>query len=201
MSDSCNPESTTGMALRRKIKKGAKYNREFVQVASRMVAAGMTEKELGFFLGVKPATIKKWKQRYDEFALATKNGSSAKEIAKSHLVANGLRAAMGYDYEEVDRVMERNSEGELIVKKETRKLKHKPIDKDMLIFFLINMDRGEGNWKNVKSVEIEQKKQNVNINLTGEIEASTIKALAGAAIKEADKMEKETKVVRSVVID
>ncbi|KKK64431.1 hypothetical protein LCGC14_2984290, partial [marine sediment metagenome] len=61
MSDPCNPESTTGSPLRRKLQKGAKYNYDFVEMASRMVAAGMTEKDLGFVLGVKPGTIKKWK--------------------------------------------------------------------------------------------------------------------------------------------
>ena len=200
MSDSCNPESTVGGALRRKIKKGAKYNYDFVQVASRLVAAGMTEKDLGFVLGVKPTTIKKWKQRYEEFSLACTDG---KEIAKQNLVANGLRTAMGYDYEEIDRVLERNADGELVVKKETRKLKHRPVDKDLLIFFLINMDRGEGNWKNTKSIEVEQKRKNVNINLTGEIEASTIRELAGAAIKQAERMANDTgtKTVRSVAID
>jgi len=106
MSDSCNPESTTGKAVRRKLQKGAKYNYDFVQVASRMVAAGMTEKEIGYWLGVKPTTISKWKQRYEEFKLATDSKSSAKKIAVSHLVANGLRSAMGYDYEEVDQVFE-----------------------------------------------------------------------------------------------
>ncbi|KKK64553.1 hypothetical protein LCGC14_2983020, partial [marine sediment metagenome] len=53
MSDSCNPDSTTGKAIRRKLKKGAKFNYDFVQVASRLVAAGMTEKDIGYVLGVK----------------------------------------------------------------------------------------------------------------------------------------------------
>ena len=115
MSDSCNPDSTTGKAIRRKLQKGAKYNYDFVQVASRMVAAGMTEKEIGYWLGVKPTTISKWKQRYAEFKLATDSKSSAKKIAGAYLVANGLRAAMGFDYEEVDQVLERNKDGEMVV--------------------------------------------------------------------------------------
>jgi len=196
LSDICNPNSTVGGPIRRKLQKGAKYNYDFVEVASRMVAAGMTEKDLGFVLGVKPTTIAKWKQRYEEFKEAC---SSGKEIAKQFLVAKGLRAAMGYDFEEVDQVLTRNKEGELVVTKETRKLKHKPVDKDLLIFFLINMARGSGEWKNVKSIEVTEKKQNLNINLTGHVESDTIRKLAGLALKEADSREK--KPVESKVIE
>lgn len=197
MSDPCNPNSTVGSPIRRKLQKGAKFNFDFVEMASRMVAAGMTETDLGYVLGVKPGTIKKWKQRYAEFKEAC---SSGKEIAKQYLVAKGLRAAMGYDYEEVDQVLERNKDGEMYVKKETRKLKHKAVDKDLLIFFLINMARGSGEWRNVKSIEITEKKQNVNIHLSGHIESDTIRKLAGAAIKQAEQMDK-LPVIEAEVID
>ncbi len=212
MSDSCNPDSTTGKAIRRKLQKGAKYNYDFVQVASRMVAAGMTEKEIGYWLGVKPTTISKWKQRYKEFKLATDSKSSAKKIAVSHLIANGLRSAMGYDYEEVDQVFEtvENPAYDLtdenckeepfirIVKKETVKLKHRPPDKDMLFFFLLNLDN---EYHNVRSITIEQTKKEVNINLTGKLESSDIRKLAGAAFKTADGLDKQTKIIESKVID
>jgi hypothetical protein len=205
--------STTGNAIKRKLQKGAKYDYEYVQIASRLVAAGLTESDLGYVLGVKPTTIKKWKQRYKEFALATNNGSSAKQIAKSHMLANGIRSAMGYDYEEVDIVTERcvnplydpddpeSQEYEMVEKKRTTKLKHRPPDKDLLLFFIINMDRGEGNWKNVKSIEVEQKKTVTTLNLTGNIESSEIRKLAGAAMKTADDMERKTKAIEATVKD
>ena len=168
-----------------------------------MVASGMSEKEIGYWLGVKPGTIKKWKQRYEEFKLATDSKSSAKKIAGAYLVTSGLRAATGYDIEEVDQVLTKNEDGEMVVIKETRKLKRRPADKDLLIFFLINMSRGSGEWKNVKSIEVTEKKQNLNINLTGVIESDTIRKLAGAAIKQADSMDKKDKlpVIEAEVID
>ena len=163
----------------------------------------MTEKEIGYWLGVKPGTIKKWKQRYSEFKLATDSKSSAKKIAGAYLVANGLRAASGYDIEEVDQVLTRNVDGKMVVTKETRKLKHRPVDKDLLIFFLINMSRGSGEWSNVKSIEVTEKRQNLNINLTGQIESDTIRKLAGAAIKQADSMDRKDKlpVIEAEVVD
>lgn len=212
MSDSCNPNSTTGKAVRRKLQKGAKYNYDFVQVASRMVAAGMTEKEVGYWLGVKPTTIAKWKQRYKEFKLATDSKSSAKQIAGAHLVANGLRSAMGYDYEELDQVLEMidnpkyDSEDEnckepaliQVVKKETRKLKHRPPDKDLLMFFLLNLS---DEYHNTRSIQIEQTKKQINVSITGQLESSDIRKLAGAAFKEADRIDKHTKVIESKIID
>lgn len=203
-------ESTTGSLIRRKVRKGAKYDIEFVQIASRLVAAGMTEKELGFILGVKPATIKQWKQRYEEFKKATDSKSSAKQIAGAHLVASGLQSAMGYDYEEVDTVLKRienpdydpddpeSEETMLVVEKETRKKRHRPPDKDLLQFFLLNLSN---EYKNTKSITVEQKKSEVNINLTGQLESSDIKKLAGAAFKHAEKMETQKKIIDSKVID
>ena len=212
MSDSCNPNSTTGKAIRRKLRKGAKFNYDFVQVASRLVAAGMTEKDIGYVLGVKPTTISKWKQRYEEFALATNSQSSAKQIAVSHLVANGLRSAMGYDYEETDQVLEMidnpdyDEEDEnckepkriQVVKKETRKLKHRPPDKDMLMFFLLNLS---DDYHNVRSIQIEQTKKQINVNITGQLESSDIRKLAGAAFTEADRIDRKKKTVESNVVD
>jgi hypothetical protein len=205
--------STTSNALRRKLKKGAKFDYEFVQIAARLVAAGLTEADLGYVLGVKPTTINKWKQRYEEFRLATANGSSAKDVAKSHMIATGIRSAMGYDYEEVDIVTERcvnihynpddpdSEEFLMLEKKRTTKCRHRPPDKDLLLFFLINMDRGQGNWKNVKSIEIEQKKTVTNVNLTGKIESTDIRRLAGAAAKIADDQDRIVKQIDSEVIE
>ncbi len=200
MSDSCNPDSTTGKAIRRKLQKGAKYNYDFVQVASRMVAAGMTEKEIGYWLGVKPTTISKWKQRYAEFKLATDSKSSAKKIAAAHMVANGLRSAIGYDFEEVDQVLKRiknpdwdenhpdeTEEYILLLEKETRKLRHRPPDKDLLMFFLLNLS---DEYHNTKSIQIEQTKKQINVNITGQLESSDIRKLAGAAFKQADQIER-----------
>ena len=202
--------STVGSVIQRKIRKGAKYNMEFVQVASRLVAAGMTEKDVGFALGVKPATIKQWKQRYEEFKAATDNKSSAKQIAGAHLVASGLQSAMGYDYEEIDQTWKRvnnpdyepDVEGSestvLILEKETRKTKHRPPDKDLLQFFLLNLS---DEYKNHKTLRIEETKKNVNVNITGHLESGDIRKLAGAAFKTADAMDKSTKRIESKVSD
>jgi hypothetical protein len=62
------------------------------------------------------------------------------------------------------------------------------------------MDRGQGNWKNVKSIEIEQKKTVLHADLTGHIESKDIMRLAGAAAKIVDE-ERNIKTIDSVVTD
>ncbi len=202
--------STVDSVIKRKIRKGAKYDMSFVQIASRLVAAGMTEREVGYVLGVKPATVKQWKQRYKEFADATNNKSSAKQIAVAHLIASGLQAAMGYDYEDVDQTLKRvtnhkwdpdNPDSEefiFIIEKETRKTKHRPPDKDLLQFFLLNLT---DEYTNTKTIRIDETKKNINLNITGHLESSDIRKLAGAAFKTADDMDKSTKRVESKIID
>jgi hypothetical protein len=195
-------QSTLVNATRRKIRKGAKYDYNFVEIAARMVAAGMTVTEVGYWLGVKPTTIKQWKARYPEFKAATDNKSNAKAIAHAHLVASGLRAAMGYDFEEIETVMEpgTDEDGEpcMVVKSEKKKLKHRPPDKDLLQFFLINL----GNeYKNHKTIQIETTKKEVNVHLTGVLESDDIRKLAGAAVGLADRQDKQRKRIESTAVE
>lgn len=190
MSDPCSNKSTTGLAIGRKLKHGAKFNFDFCEVAARLSAAGMGERDLAYVLGVKPCTIHKWKQRYEEFG---KSCGKGKELATKYLIANGLRSAMGYDYEEI----EQEFVGEKVVK-EKRKLKHQPPNTALLIFFLLNLS---DEYHNVKQVEVNETRRNVTVNVTGELESEQIKKLAGAAIGVANRLEHDRKVVGSEIID
>ncbi|KKM63698.1 hypothetical protein LCGC14_1508840, partial [marine sediment metagenome] len=85
-----------------------------------------------------------------------------------------------------------------VVKKETRKLKHRAPDKDMLMFFLLNLS---DEYHNTRSITIDQTKKQINVNITGKLESSDIRKLAGAAFKTADIIDKRTKVIESKIID
>ena len=195
MSDPCDDKSTTGRALARKIKRGAKFNFDFCEVASRLKAAGMSDSDLAYVLAVKPCTIKKWKQRYSEFSKSCKDG---KETAVKFLVANGLRAAMGYDFEEIEQEVEFKEDGTEVIKKEKRRLKHQTPNTTLLIFFLLNLSE---EYHNTKQVEVNQTTRNLDLKITGELESDQIKKLAGAAISKANQMERQIKQVESDIID
>ena len=177
-----------------KVRRRAKFSYDYVQVAARLVAAGFTEIDLAYALDVRPRTIKSWKDRYPQFKKACSNG---KVIAKSYLVSKGLRAACGYNYDEetwVDKVTGVDDEGkdirELVLTKSVHKYQ-KP-DAGLLTFFLINMCPEE--FSNTKTINVNETKKSMNLELTGTIESDQIKDFAGKLLQAADKLDKAKKV-------
>lgn len=83
-----------------KIRKDAKFvNTPTIPIIRNLVALGFTEVDCGIVLGVEGSTIHSWKQRYPDLFKANAEG---KKILKGILVAQMMRAATGYDYEEQD---------------------------------------------------------------------------------------------------
>lgn len=183
-----------------KVRRRAKFNYDYVQVAARLVAAGFTEVDLAYALDVKPRTIKSWKDRYPQFKKACSNG---KVIAKSYLVSKGIRAACGYDYDEetwVERVTGVDDDGKEIREMVCTKRVHKyqKPDAGLLQFFLINMCPEE--YSNTKTINVNETKKNLNLELSGTIESDQIREFAGKLLNAATKLDK-TKKVESKVID
>lgn len=81
-----------------KLHKNAKFDTTLIEPIKNMISFGFTEKDIGLLIGVSGLTIKKWKQRYPDLKEACQE---AKSVAASHLVAQMVRTAMGYRYEEV----------------------------------------------------------------------------------------------------
>lgn len=144
-----------------------KFDYSFVKIAANLMAAGFTYADLGSALGVCKDTIKTWQTYYPQFGAAMKAG---KKIATQHLVASGLRAAWGYDYEQ--RNIYYDKSGKLL--RTTVQHKHEPVNDRMLIFMLCNMDK---TWKSVHKVEVEGR--SFHLNLTGKLEKDAIAAFAG----------------------
>lgn len=179
-----------------KIRKRAKFNYKFIQIAARLIAAGHTESDIGYVLGVKKSTVASWKQRYPQFKAACDNG---KVMARNYLVSKGLRAAGGYDYSEETfelRCVEGEGEKQLVLIKKVNK--HQKPDGNLLTFFLVNMDKE--NFSFTKHVTVDQTNKTLNLELTGQIESKQIKEFAGKLLEAADKLDKKKK-VESVTVD
>lgn len=179
-----------------KVRKRAKFNYKFIQIAARLIAAGHTESDIGYVLGVKKSTVASWKQRYPQFKAACDNG---KVMARNYLVSKGLRAAGGYDYSEETfelRAVEGEVERQLVCIKRVNK--HQKPDGNLLTFFLVNMDPDTFSF--TKHVKIDETKKSPNLELTGQIESKQIKEFAGKLLEAADKLDK-TKKVESKVIE
>lgn len=183
-----------------KVRKRAKFNYNFIQIAARLIAAGHTESDIGYVLGVKKATVASWKQRYPQFKAACDNG---KKMAQAYLVSQGLRAACGYDYEEQtfeSRVVDVDKDGEdvkeLVCIKKIQK--HQKPDAHLLMFFLTNM--APKDFSHTKNIKVDQTNKTLNLELSGQIESDTIRKLSGKLLEAADKLDKKKK-VESTIID
>jgi len=146
-----------------------KFDYKYVKMVSRLMASGVDQKDLAFVLGVQPETISRWKSKYPTFRKAIEDG---KEMAVSHLITTGLRAATGYDIEETTTEYEKKDNEWVEVKKKVVKKQREPAS-GLLMFFLTNLAPEQ--FK--KRMEIDSK--SVKVNLKGEDVAAGIQELAG----------------------
>lgn len=174
-------ESHTGQLPR-----NAEFSPKFLDMATRMVAAGFTEKDLAYIIGTTPARIKYWKRHNPIFKKACECG---KEMAKSYLVAQGLRAATGYGTVEKNIKIKRKyitKDGKEILVEYPAEVsefhKHQAPNPGLLMFMLCNMSRQAGDeipWASTHKVEVEENKT-VNVKISGKVASEQLDRLAGA---------------------
>ena len=176
-------EKVLGERVQPKLPKNAKFDLSYLEVATRLASAGMNQEEIAFFLGTKATNIKRWKKQYPLFKKAIEDG---KQIAKAYLIAQGLRAAAGYDY------VERNVKVKQKIGKDGKIVtyypevsefhKHQPPNGNLLAFMLMNLSRQlkeEVPWVSHHKVEVEDNRT-VNIQIQGKVASEHIERLAGA---------------------
>jgi hypothetical protein len=169
-----------------KLRKHAKFNYDFVELAARLKAAGFTNKDLGYVFNVNQQTVSTWQERYPEFKQACAEG---KDLATKYLVAQGLRAACGYEYEDCNEkytvVPELDKEGKPtgkmveVLKERSVFKKHQAANPQLLIFMLANFD--SENWQSVHKIQVD-KNENIKIQLDGKVVSKQIDELAGRLI-------------------
>lgn len=166
-----------------KLPRNAEFTPRFLDVATRLIAAGLSEKDLAYVLGTTISRIQYWKRHNPLFKKACDDG---KNTAKSYLIAQGLRAAAGYRTEEKNVKIKRKvmPDGTVVeyAAEESVFYKEKPADSSLLIFMLCNLSRIAGDekpWMSQHKIEIDQNK-NVNIKISGKVASEQIDRLAGA---------------------
>ena len=91
---------------------------------------GLTDEQVARKIGINPATLYKWEDRYSEIGEALKRGKAPVDFEVENAL---LKRARGYDYEEV--ITEVYGDGKKHVKKIKR---HVPPDVTAQIFWLKN---------------------------------------------------------------
>lgn len=128
-----------------RLAKGARWDSGLLPVIQNLAACGCTESDIGVILGASEASAEKLvsrlKQNHPDIKKAWEAGT---RMAHSILVAQMLRAAMGYDYEDVDLEYKyvqnpKNPEElkEVLVGKKVRK-RHQPANGPLAMFVASN---------------------------------------------------------------
>lgn len=182
-----------GEKKRSKLKQGASFDIDFLELATRLVSAGMKESDVAYFIGCTPRQLKGLKRKDPMFKKACEDG---KELGLAYLLAQGLRAAAGYTYEEKNikikrkHVVVKDKDGNETVEivelpaEESIFYKTQPCNPNLLMFLITNMSRQLGKseeerWLSQHKVEIDENK-NVNIKIQGSVATEQIERLAGA---------------------
>lgn len=104
---------------------------------------GLTDEQIAQKIGINPATLYKWMDRFAEIGKAIKKGKAPVDIQVENAL---LKRALGYDYEET--VTEVFSDG----KKHVRKVKkHMPPDVAAMAIWLKN--RKPTKWRDKPDLE------------------------------------------------
>lgn len=163
---------------RYKVHPAARFSYDYVEVAARLKAAGFTDADVAYALAVSPTTVAAWKKKYPQFKTACEEGKS---IAVNYLVAQGLRAAAGYDYTESNEKykveVDEDGEEHTVLVSRSKYNKHQSPDSKLLMFLLSNLSPEK--WRISHKIDIQEDRR-VNIKIDGKIVSEQIDKLAGS---------------------
>lgn len=185
--------------IQQSVGKGNKFDPCFIPIVAILKTVGVTDADVSMYLGVKPATIAKWKRTYPAFKEAMIAG---KKASANYLLATAFREATGYDYVEVTSEGYTDPEtGEWLLREKRRVTKHARANPELLKWMLIIIKEQfpEYDFRDSHKIEVESK--TLNVDLKGDLEATRIRELAKIGLEIADKVDKKTKVIESTVVD
>ncbi len=121
---------------------------------------GLTDEQIAHNIGIRRETLYVWKNKYPNISNALKKG---KEVVDREVENALLKRALGYEYEEVKQIIEKDEKGK--DRKRIEKIvKHVAPDVGAQIFWLKNRKPRE--WRDKRQVE-HSGDMNVNNPLNG----------------------------------
>lgn len=110
---------------------------------------GLTDKQIAHNIGITEQTLNNWKKRFPSLFEALKRG---KEVIDRQVENALLKRALGYEYEEVKQIIEKDENGK--DRKRVEKItKHVPPDTGAQIFWLKNRKPNE--WRDKRDVSVD----------------------------------------------
>lgn len=119
-----------------------KYNSEYHDDwAWSLAIRGATDQEIADAFGVSRKTILRWQKDHDSFAEAIQRGKSG---ANAKVERSLFKRALGYEYQEVNKTIEMDKDGNTKPAKITTVTKSVPADVGAMCFWLKN--RAPDEW-------------------------------------------------------
>ena len=181
--------------MKEKKTKLLKFDMKFVEMAEKLKAAGFSNNDLAYVFGVYDhSRINNWMKKVPELEKAIESG---RQMARKKLIAKGLKAAWGYDYEEFNEKWKPDKEsGELILESRSVFKKHKPADSKLMCTFLAVLDP---EFKKVFQKATDAVNKKIVVKIDGKVEASKIEQLADKLLAE-DTQGVERKSIVSTIV-
>ncbi len=108
---------------------------------------GLTDEQISHNIGIHPSTLYEWQKKYPKISEALKRG---KEVIDRQVENALLKRALGYEYEEVKQIIEKDENGK--DRKRIEKItKYVPPDTTAQIFWLKNRKPHE--WRDKRDIE------------------------------------------------
>lgn len=165
-----------------------RFDTIMLPVIQNLAAMGLTATDIGVIVGCTPEAAKDWldnvKKNHPEAREAWAIGA---KVADANLVAQMYKTACGYEYTK-QKYKADPATGEMTLVEES--VEHQPANAQLAMFIATN--RMPEHFKH----RVELSKQGLVIDSTNEVSADQIERLAGALVKEAERM----KVVDATII-
>ena len=112
-----------------------------------MARDGLINEQIAHNIGINPSTLYEWQKKYPEIAKALKQG---KEVIDRQVENALLKRALGYEYEEVKQIIEKDAKGK-DKKKIEKTVRQIAPDTTAQIFWLKNRKPAE--WRDKQELE------------------------------------------------
>jgi len=110
---------------------------------------GLTDEQIAHNIGIHPSTLYEWQKKYPEIGEALKKG---KEVVDREVENALLKRALGYEYEEVKQIIEKDEMGK-DRKRIEKTIKRVIPDVTAQIFWLKNRKPNE--WRDKRDVSVD----------------------------------------------
>lgn len=112
---------------------------------------GATDEEIATAFGISRRTLNRWKNDYESFAKALEEG---KDAADARVEKTLYKKALGYTYDEVEKIIDMDNNGRPSVTKTRVVTKHVPPDTMAMMYWLNNRKRITGEWSQTQNIKV-----------------------------------------------